>query len=42
MAMTFHLDVVTAEQQLFSGLVEEVIAPGAMGDLGIMCRVTHS
>ena len=38
MAMTFHLDVVTAEQQLFSGTVEEVIAPGAMGDLGIMPR----
>ena len=38
MAMTFHLDVVTAEQQLFSGMVEEVIAPGAMGDLGIMPR----
>ena len=36
--MTFHLDVVTAEQQLFSGMVEEVIAPGAMGDLGIMPR----
>lgn len=38
MAMTFHLDVVTAEQSLFSGIVEEVIAPGAMGDLGIMPR----
>ena len=38
MAMTFHLDVVTAEQSLFSGMVEEVIAPGAMGDLGIMPR----
>lgn len=38
MAMTFHLDVVTAEQQLFSGTVEEVIAPGIMGDLGIMPR----
>ncbi|MEN9424191.1 MAG: hypothetical protein RL122_1574 [Pseudomonadota bacterium] len=25
MAMTFHLDVVTAEQQLFSGMVEEVM-----------------
>ncbi|SEA17540.1 F-type H+-transporting ATPase subunit epsilon [Thiothrix caldifontis] len=36
--MTFHLDVVTAEQALFSGTVEEVIAPGAMGDLGIMPR----
>jgi F-type H+-transporting ATPase subunit epsilon len=38
MAMTFHLDVVTAEQALFSGTVEEVIAPGVMGDLGIMPR----
>ena len=38
MAMTFHLDVVTAGQSLFSGTVEEVIAPGAMGDLGIMPR----
>ena len=38
MAMTFHLDVVTAEQSLFSGMVEEVIAPGAMGDLGILPR----
>ncbi|MBU0654874.1 MAG: F0F1 ATP synthase subunit epsilon [Gammaproteobacteria bacterium] len=38
MAMTFHLDVVTAEQSLFSGTVEEVIAPGIMGDLGILPR----
>ncbi|WGZ94008.1 MAG: F0F1 ATP synthase subunit epsilon [Candidatus Thiothrix putei] len=38
MAMTFHLDVVTAEQALFSGTVEEVIAPGVMGDLGILPR----
>ena len=38
MAMTFHLDVVTAEQQLFSGTVEEVIAPGVLGDLGILPR----
>ena len=38
MAMTFHLDVVTAEQSLFSGIVEEVIAPGVMGDLGILPR----
>ena len=38
MAMTFHLDVVTAEQQLFSGTVEEVIAPGVLGDLGILLR----
>lgn len=38
MAMTFHLDVVTAEQKLFSGTVQEVIAPGVMGDLGILPR----
>jgi len=38
MAMTFHLDVVTAEQSLFSGTVEEVIAPGVMGELGILPR----
>ena len=38
MAMTMHLDVVSAEESLFSGLVEEVIAPGTMGDLGIMPR----
>lgn len=36
--MTMHLDVVSAEESLFSGLVEEVIAPGSMGDLGIMPR----
>jgi F-type H+-transporting ATPase subunit epsilon len=38
MAMTMHLDVVSAEESLFSGTVEEVIAPGVMGDLGIMPR----
>jgi len=38
MGMTMHLDVVSAEQQLFSGTVEEVIAPGVMGDLGILPR----
>lgn len=36
--MILHLDVVTAEQALFSGTVEEVIALGAIGDLGIMPR----
>jgi len=38
MAMTMHLDVVSAEESLFSGVVQEVLAPGAMGDLGIMPR----
>ncbi|HPQ97515.1 MAG: F0F1 ATP synthase subunit epsilon [Thiothrix sp.] len=38
MAMTMHLDVVSAEEQLFSGTVEEVIAPGVLGELGILPR----
>ncbi|MCL4112509.1 UNVERIFIED_CONTAM: hypothetical protein GTU68_039419 [Idotea baltica] len=31
-----HLDVVSAEESIYSGTVQEVIAPGSMGDLGIM------
>jgi len=38
MAMTMHLDVVSAEESLFSGAVQELLAPGTMGDLGIMPR----
>lgn len=36
MAMTVHCDIVSAEKQLFSGLVEMVVAAGIEGDLGIM------
>lgn len=35
MAMTMHCDIVSAEKQIFSGLVEMVVATGALGDLGI-------
>jgi len=35
MAMTVHCDIVSAEKEIFSGLVEMVIAHGWMGDLGI-------
>ncbi|WP_111498379.1 MULTISPECIES: F0F1 ATP synthase subunit epsilon [Marinobacter] len=35
MAMTIHCDVVSAEQKIFSGLVEMLIAAGSEGDLGI-------
>lgn len=35
MAMTVHCDIVSAEQQIFSGLVEMVVAAGTEGDLGI-------
>ncbi|GHB71503.1 ATP synthase epsilon chain [Psychrosphaera saromensis] len=34
-AMTVHLDVVSAEQKLFSGLVETLQVTGSEGDLGI-------
>ena len=35
MAMTVHCDIVSAEEAIFSGLVELVVAHGALGDLGI-------
>ena len=35
MAMTVHCDIVSAEGEIFSGLVEMVIAHGSLGDLGI-------
>lgn len=34
-AMTVHLDVVSAEQKLFSGLVETLQVTGSEGELGI-------
>jgi len=38
MTMTVHVDVVSAEEQIFSGLAEVVIVPGEMGELGIYPR----
>lgn len=38
MAMTVHVDVVSAEESIFSGLVEMVVVPGEMGELGIYPR----
>ncbi len=35
MAMTVHCDIVSAEEEIFSGLVEMLIAAGTEGDLGI-------
>ncbi|MDF2914485.1 MAG: atpC [Pantoea agglomerans] len=35
MAMTYHLDVVSAEEQLFSGLVQKIQVSGSEGELGI-------
>ncbi|ADN77978.1 ATP synthase F1 subcomplex epsilon subunit [Ferrimonas balearica DSM 9799] len=36
MAMTVHLDVVSAEKRLFSGLVETLQVTGTEGELGIL------
>jgi len=33
--MTVHCDIVSAEGEIFSGLVEMVIAHGELGDLGV-------
>ncbi len=38
MAMTVHLDVVSAEESIFSGLAEFIAAPAAMGEIGIYPR----
>ncbi|MCP5207844.1 MAG: F0F1 ATP synthase subunit epsilon [Hahellaceae bacterium] len=35
MGITVHCDIVSAEEEIFSGLVEMVIAAGSEGDLGI-------
>lgn len=38
--MTMHLDVVSAEKELFSGTINAVFAPAQMGDVGIFPRHT--
>ena len=38
MSMTIHVDIVSAEESIFSGLAEMVYAPGIMGELGIAPR----
>ncbi len=35
MAMTIHIDIVSAETEIFSGRAEMVVAPGILGDVGI-------
>ncbi len=36
MAITMHLDIVSAERAIFSGPVEMVVATGDLGELGIV------
>lgn len=40
MAMTIHVDIVSAERAIHSGLATMVFAPGEMGELGIAPRHT--
>ena len=40
MANTFHVDVVSAESNIFSGEAEFVVLPGESGELGIYPRHT--
>jgi F-type H+-transporting ATPase subunit epsilon len=40
MANTIHVDVVSAEEQIFSGEAEFVVLPGEVGELGIYPRHT--
>jgi len=40
MAMTLHVDIVSAEEEIFSGTANMVFAPAAMGEVGIAPRHT--
>lgn len=41
MAMTMHLNIVSAEKELFSGTAEVVVAPASQGEVGIHPRHTQ-
>jgi F-type H+-transporting ATPase subunit epsilon len=38
MTMTIHVDIVSAEKEIFSGLAEMVFAPAELGEVGIAPR----
>lgn len=38
MSTTFHVDVVSAEASIYTGEAVEIIAPGEIGELGILAR----
>ncbi len=38
MTMTIHVDIVSAEREIYSGLAEMVFAPAALGEVGIAPR----
>ena len=41
MAMTMHLDIVSAESEIFSGRAEVVVAPAIMGRRIHLCLWWH-
>jgi F-type H+-transporting ATPase subunit epsilon len=41
MSMTMHVNIVSAEEEIFSGTVEQVHAPAVMGEVGIYPRHTQ-
>lgn len=41
MAMTMHVDIVSAENELYSGVAEVVVAPAVRGEVGIYPRHTQ-
>ena len=38
MAMTIHVDIVSADREIFSGTANMVVVPAEMGEVGIMPR----
>ena len=40
MPMTIHVDIVSAEQEIYSGVAEMVFAPAELGEVGIAPRHT--
>lgn len=38
MTMTIHVDIVSAEKEVFSGIAEMIFAPAELGELGISPR----
>ncbi|HHH45569.1 MAG TPA: F0F1 ATP synthase subunit epsilon [Thiotrichales bacterium] len=38
MAMTMHVDIVSAEEEIFSGTANMLVAPAEMGEVGILPR----
>jgi F-type H+-transporting ATPase subunit epsilon len=41
MAMTMHVDIVSAEKEIFSGTAEMLFAPTATGEIGVLPRHTQ-